>query len=404
MTTQMTTINSSLGVSRVVPSGTTTGIRAEVLRRLLTDNRAWNVSGEKPEHFGDPGYNSEDRASKAGTTLQALKNSGFAIQASLHPDVQGEFMRALTGAERQRRRESYRAQHADVLGDAKVTTTSCPSGLRPVSIPDAARAAHLTEWHQRLMMTVNSANPDELVTCPPVAVGEGALLADATANATRVTRQLQGKSTVEGYAAAMAAISNIEIGLKTLISTLQTADDPTSLGDALASVETWAAMKPELKLSPGAFDTTTVRTGVYVTIVPTAPEIGVVKALLRTAGRQGEEPTALRFKVESPIMTPDGSAVSAWKLSTEAFNKQISVRASNVKRIVAPKVIVTTAWKPLAGGLASLNGHDVIIEAVSAGGEVATVVFLDTDAAAERGDSTEAFQTPSANLTESENG
>lgn len=374
-------------------------VRAGALRQLIADGKGWQ---DRPEFFGDPGYNSESRLAAAGLTFEQLHAAGFGIQASLHTDYVTGIMEKVQGedpsqkAMRERRRQSYKAQHGGLSGDARVTSVSCPSGLRPKSVPEAARAAHLIAWHTNLISRLGTLPDDAPVQADPLAIGEGASLAAANEKARDAGSSTPKSTNPKGYIQIINLLSQAKTCTTGAIGLLRDCDMPDAAQATLLEFVEWDAMMPDFSkaIMPAWFDDVTVRIGARVTIAPDSVSLNVVKALANKAGLGSTDLTALAFEVKELKMVGDKPA--AWVVHNESLGRNITVAMGQLRRIPkTPKVIATKIWTPQIGGMAVLGDRDVIVHSISAEGK-AMVEFLDP----QHDETDEPFETTVTNLKE----
>lgn len=355
-------------------------IKASILKALICQGgplAPWS----HPADFGGNGYNTEARALAAGTTLGALTESGFTLQAETYgrafPDRGTE-----VSDEEKRANAAARKRYADVHGGHhpiyQVSKVGCPSGLRPVKVPSNAKAPHLAAWHNNLVAVVEAAAPDTLIECPPIA-GEGlGAVTPSGANATPKAARATGPSGWRVFAGAAEAVNN---GVASMVNALRTmAEDKGVALPAADALMAWVGVMPDtskMGVTSATFDTTLIRVDSEVELIPGANELAVATFLAKKAGR--EVPKTYR----AVKFATDGQSFEAQPFDGTPFLRPLPVKIASAKRVIrapAPAPVDPKTWKPTAGGLAYLMGEEVFVLAVSADGKTATIDMGDGSA------------------------
>lgn len=118
------------------------GIRAGILRALLAGDAM-----SRPRDYTRGVLANCDCAARCralGTSIEALVDGGFALQCVTHAAMQGSGSKAS-----KEDLEFYRREHVRNFA-TNVTGRSCPSGLRPAKIPNAASTPDVESWYAAL--------------------------------------------------------------------------------------------------------------------------------------------------------------------------------------------------------------------------------------------------------------
>lgn len=331
-------------------------INVHVLRTLLSHGdpstppalRAW----AKPPSFGDNGgYSTLERLKAVGLTVEALDGLGLAVQGDTLPRLRetqatgGEPAKLSNG---EARLATYRnAGHKRSI-HYTVNPTTCPSGLRPASIPSSAKADHISAWHQALTLASILATGDT-VEIPPLVTGDG------TALGSPRSPRVAGPSGAFGRFMGLRSLLGQTIS--DMAHALETCDDPSAVAPAREALAQWAWQMPGESLdtvTADAFDTTTIRPGSPVAFIDGSPALRVASIVAKA--NKVELPQ--HFRVAS---ITDGLATLDIGAST---SRPITAKVDQLRRYVAPvqaPVTAGTTWAPTVDGLATYEGEEVLV-------------------------------------------
>lgn len=326
--------------------------RAGLLRALLSERRT------PPDIFGGE-CNCSARAERAGTTLDALKSLGLALQCATHHDYAGgtstggvpstdpNFASILDA-----RRKEYLRRHAGIRVDPKCTVETCPSGLRPASVPSTWKAPHVAIWTQRVIEGITNLADSDLFELPDVHVPSGTL-GDTTSAARTVSDPRQKRS----FDATMVQMANSFGGLKKLLSEADDTPNATALIDHLN--DWWSGLAPITKDVTAALWDGRIRVGAVVDIVGDA---GVTRA--KTLGGTLAETGGYT------VVRTDDKSGTVW-ITVPNRKVPLALAAGEYRRHVKV-VVTTTAASPSKVKVGSIVSHTELGE-----GEVTSPPFVD---------------------------
>ena len=313
-----------------------------------------------------------ERLRRAGVTMPQLNAAGLTLQCVRHPYVQGA-TRVATEPEL----ETYRLVHGR-SAHPLCTGKTCPSGLRPLTYPNACDAAQALAWTVRLRELLDDPikgriSDETPVVCPPVIVGSS-VNGDAGAPGTidpnshgdrpntRRGRALEAgeiakarpASVPSGWRDWCAARDSIGAGFAAMIAALKRSEIPVN--DVSDKIAAWAVQTAETlgsdiaSVTPDHFNLALIRVGSMV--VPTETDAG--RALIN------------RLKVRKIVIDPT-VGVKVTKLNDDGtYNielgegKSLTVAKDSVKR--APPTATPkppTQWMPRVGETAIYCPADV---------------------------------------------
>ncbi len=350
-------------------------MNVHVLRTLLSHSdpstppalRAW----AKPPSFGDNGgYSTLERLKAVGLTPEALDGLGLAIQGDTLPRLRetqatgGEPAKLSNG---EARLATYRnAGHKRSI-HYTVNPSTCPSGLRPASIPSSAKADHVAAWHGALVLAAANATGD-VVDIPALVTGDG------TAMGAPRTPRVAGPTGAIGRFMGLRAL--LGTTLTDTLHALETCDDPAAVAPAREALQAWAWQMPGEALdtvTADAFDVTTIRVGSPVAFIDGSPALRVASIVAKA--NKVELPQ--HFKVSA---ITDGLATLDIGAAT---TRPITAKLDQLRRYVAPVAApVTTGatWAPMADALATYEGNEVLVLSLEQDGDKLFATVLDGDA------------------------
>jgi hypothetical protein len=323
--------------------------------------KAWS----RPPTFGESnGYPALARLGAAGMTVESLDALGLSLQGETLPRLRetqesgGEPAKLPDG---EGRRARYYASGHKRAVHYTVNPDTSPSGLRPSTIPNSAKADHLRQWHASIVLAANNAVGDT-VEIPPLLTGDGTALG-APARSPRV-------ATASG---PFGRFMGLRVLLGTVVAdithALDTADDPGAVEAPRHAFLSWAMSCPTTELdriTADSFDTTTIRVGSPVTFVDGSPALRACAIVAKSSGV--ELPSC--YHVASLV---DGVATLDLGAPTR---RPVTAKLADLRRYVAPRPatpVDTSSWKPSLDGLAVYEGEEVIVIALLPDG-VATVL------------------------------
>ena len=350
-------------------------INVHVLRTLLSHGdhstppalRAW----AKPPTFGENGgYSTLERLKLVGLTPEALDGLGLALQGETLPrqretQATGGDPPKLSNGEA--RLATYRAAGHKRMVHYTVNPTTCPSGLRPASIPASAKADHIAAWHGALVLAANTAT-GETVELPPLVTGDG------TAMGAPRSPRVAGPTGAFGRFMGLRAL--LGTTLTDTLHALESCDDPSAVAPAREALAQWAWQMPGEaldKVTADAFDTTTIRVGSPVAFIDGAPSLRVAQLLAKAA------------KVEVPqsckvVSITDGVAVLDIGAPTP---RPVTAPLAQLRRYIAPVTATPAAgatWAPTIGDLAMYEGNEVLVVSLETDTDGSFATVLDPEA------------------------
>lgn len=379
-------------------------------------------TGQVPLKFGPPhnntskygAYNATHRLERLGLTWADLEQYGLTIQSENHGVLQAEHMSnnaVLFGpdpAEREKGqaecRRAYAAAHNGHGINPKWTGKTAPSGLRLITIPEAAKASDCLAWTVALEASLRGGDPEAEIKVPPI--GMGAPSAAVTGAPRGPGRPKATTHAIPEFGQFQGAYQAVSTSLAQMLAILKGGDDQAVLEPYVKEAEAVQAVFHGTKLGtlgPAAFDTQTIRTGVQVNIVPGTTARRAAEALLKKRGIEVTDTSV--FNVVHPRM--DGDRLIGWELQpvgSEPLARPIFVTLPNdgqapaIKRVIRLKPVETPiTFAAVPGNVARLGENEVMIDAVS--GSVATVYFIDPDVQEAMGHSQdETFEVPVSEL------
>ena len=359
-------------------------IKKSILVALMS-HKVWPKT---PDTYGDnvEGYEAGARVAAAGTTWTELHSANLSLQSETHSRYQNGWT-ALTDAEKDRRGRNYRLAHGGslvpdtrinakhrspdgnyVVGavgvDARVNPDTSPSGLRPRILKAHHKADTMRTWYAALQTAVANTPDGGLVTIPDIdALGDVPQPSDGTS--TPRTRVASGPT---GYRAFLSLRGSIGASITDLVSLLRGAELPDVTGPVADAVSAWAFACPVAdldKVTADAFDTTAIRVGSKVTLVPGVPQHAAVKFVSRGMAQVPDVFSVVSIDGANATITADG------------FKKDLPVPLASLRRFV-PVVPMTTstAWSPSVGLCAWIGGTMEVL-VVSIDGDSAKVMGED---------------------------
>lgn len=314
--------------------------------------KAWS----RPPTFGESNaYPALARLGAAGLTVETLDSLGLSIQGEALPRLRetqesGGVPAKLADGEGRRARY-YASGHKRAV-HYTVNPDTSPSGLRPASIPNSAKADHIRQWHASLVMAANNATGDT-VEIPALLVGDGTALgapprSPRTPQASGPFGRFQGLRTLLGTVVA------------DITHALDTADDPASVEAPRHAFLSWAMACPTDALdrvTADAFDTTTIRVGSPVAFVDGAASARAAAIVAKSSGV--ELPACYHVaSIADGVATLDLGAPT---------RRPVTAKLADLRRYVAPKPsapVDTSSWKPTVDGLALYGEEEVLVTAL----------------------------------------
>lgn len=360
---------------------------------------------------GDRGYNASARVASAGTTFAELHAAGVGLQSETHGRSYGhKDWKGLSPAEKAARLRVYYLEHGAVLQpdtrataeyrapdgmypvggtplDARVNPTTCPSGLRPRIIPSGgkikdangnvtgtrptATAEQVAAWHTALVAAVNATPDGGMVTIPElVTTGGTTLETPIPAVEVRTVARVSGSA---GFRAFVSARDSVLGSITALVSALRAADDQTRTAPLADRIIDWGATIPVDALNeigPQDFDTSTVREGSLVTLIPHAKGLQAVRFMAEKVSKLDTVPSVLR--VNRIVAT-----TSMCFLTADGFKREVPVVLTELRRFVPPPAVTVGAWSPTVGSTAMFAGAEVLVDKID--GSLATIMTEDGD-------------------------
>lgn len=368
-------------------------IKKSILLSLLS-HATW---GKTPETYGDnvEGYEAGARVAAAGTTWTELHAANLSLQSETHSRYQNGWT-ALTDAEKDRRGRNYRLAHGGTLApdtrinakhrsadgnyvvgacgvDARVNPDTAPSGLRPRILKAHHKADTMRCWYAALQTAVANTPDGGMVTIPDIdALGDLPQVSDG--DKTPRTRVASGPT---GFRAFLSLRGSIGASITDIVSLLRGSELPDVTGPIADEMSAWAFACPVQsldKVTADAFDTTAIRVGSRVTLVPGVPQHAAVKFMARNLP---QVPDVLN------VVSIEGAVAT---VSAEGFKKDIPVPMASLRRYVPiVPVAVSSNWTPTVGLMAWVGGTlEVYVDKIEGdhavvlmGDEEATVALVD---------------------------
>jgi len=384
------------------------GVTAGCLRALLAGDvlthevSKADVASKGLAHF----CNCAERAHKAGgISLRELNNAGFALQCAHVSNIQG------SGAPASKSDIEWYNTHHGRAAHALCSGATCPSGLRPLSIPNGGGAHKVNRdtmlnWTQRVKEYLNDPVrplPDDAIVNindVPFIVGiddrSGGAAIIGTDNGGGYNRKSDGSPghsrKHDGAVGAprssdrlpklwkeyVAAKESVTRGIATMHDLLHRAEVPQNdVCDALAAWALSAPLEAIEGVNPGVFDGTIVREGVMVR--PADNELGKALVTRLKVTRKPAIDPAVGVKVVK--RNDDGTFVIA---IMETLH--MTVAPGSIERVPPPEPVkALAAWKPRVGeaalyvptGVQGSTPIEVFIEGVN--GEKFIVLFAMED-------------------------
>jgi hypothetical protein len=363
-------------------------IKKSILVALMA-HKTW---GTTPDTYGDSveGYDAGSRVSAAGTTWTELHAANLSLQSETHSRYQNGWT-ALTDSEKDRRGRNYRLAHGGTLSpdtrinakhrspdgmyvvgacgvDARVNPDTAPSGLRPRILKAHHKADTMRCWYAALQTAVANTPDGGLVTIPDIdALGD--LPQPTDGDKTPRVRVASGPT---GFRAFLSLRGNIGASITDLVSLLRGSELPDVTGPVADATSAWAFACPIVdwdKVNADCYDTTAIRVGSRVTLVPGVPQHAAVKFMARNLPQVPD------------VFSVVGIEGSAATITAEGFKKDIPVPMASLRRFVpVVPVVQTTNWTPTVGLMAWVGGVvEVYVSKVD--GDNAVVVMGDDEEA-----------------------
>lgn len=361
-------------------------INKSIIMSLLS-GASWD---RRPPCYGDTieGYGTAERVAAAGTTFQELATLDLTVQGDTHDRYQTGWT-ALSEAEKDRRNRNYRLAHGGslqpdtrvnakhrnpdgmyVVGsagvDARVNPDTSPSGVRPRILKAHHKADTMRAWYSALTTAVANTPDGGMVTIPDIDAlgGVPGVSPDSNAVQTR-TRTASGPT---GYRAFLSLRGSIAAGITDLVSLLRGAELPDVTTPVADELSAWAFGFPVGsldKITADVFDTTVIRVGSKVSLLPGVPQHAAVKFMARGLAQIPDVFTVASIDGTMAMITADG------------FKKDLPCPLVSLRRYVPITVQpTTTAWTPTVGLCAWIGGvMEVLV--VSIDGDAAKVMGED---------------------------
>lgn len=363
-------------------------IKKSILSALLS-HATW---GKTPDTYGDSveGYDAGSRVAAAGTTWTELHAANLSLQSETHSRYQAGWT-ALTDAEKDRRGRNYRLAHGGTLSpdtrinakhrsadgnyvvgacgvDARVNPDTAPSGLRPRILKAHHKADTMRCWYAALQTAVANAPDGGMVTIPDIdALGD--LPQPTDGDKTPRTRVASGPT---GFRAFLSLRGSIGASITDIVSLLRGSELPDVTGPVADEVSAWAFACPVGSLdlvNADAFDTTAIRVGSRVTLVPGVPQHAAVKFVSRGLSQVPDVFSVVSIEGSNATITADG------------FKKDLPVPLASLRRFVpVVPVTVSATWTPTVGLCAWIGGTMEVL-VVSVDGESCKVMGEDGEEA-----------------------
>lgn len=326
------------------------GIRAGILRALL----AGDAMSRPRDYTRGVLANCDCRARCAavGTSIEALVDGGFALQCVTHAAMQG------TGAKASAEDLAfYRREHIRNFA-TNVTGRSCPSGLRPAKIPNAASTPDVESWYASLRDYLNDpikpVSDDTLVACPAVPVtAKAVIVADDNGNRTGHEREKEiHKRGASGIASGAPRAVRVPAGFRDfvvareacgaaimgMLGALERAEVPQN--DTREALAAWSLGMPTERLfgvQATDFDATMLRVGVAVRFKDNPEGLQGNRRMFRGAEPSGEI-TILKFNDDATV--------------TLRGPRELTVPRGAIERVPPPEPVkpaTPPAWAPRVG-------------------------------------------------------
>lgn len=375
-------------------------IAKHIISALLA-TASWD---KRPQVYGDTieGYGTAERVAAAGTSFTELATLDLTVQGDTHDRYQTGWT-SLSEAEKDRRNRNYRLAHGGslqpdtrvnakhrnpdgmyVVGsagvDARVNPDTSPSGLRPRILKAHHKSDTMRAWYSALTTAVANTPDGGTVTIPDIdALGGVPGVSPDSASVQTRTRTAQGPT---GYRAHLSYRGAIAATLTDWVSLLRNAELPDAtlpLADALERIAFQMPVDLMDKVSADAFDTTVIRVGSKVSLLPGVPQHAAVKFMARGLPQIPDVFSVVSIDGTMAMVTADG------------FKKDLPCPLVSLRRYVPITVVpTTTAWAPSVGLCAWIGG---VMEVL--------VVSIDGDAAKVMGEDGEEVTVLKSDLTAS---
>ena len=254
-----------------------------------------------------------------------------------------------------RRARYYASGHRRAVA-YQVTPASSPSGLRPASLPAGVKAPVFQAWYAALVNAAANAT-GETVEVPPLA-GAGDIVGGASAPRVTTPRASGPFGRFQGLRSLLGGV------IADMDSLLEQADDPEATRPAREALTAWALQAPVSILdgvTADAFDVTTIRPGSPVVFVDGSPALRVATFKLKAAKAEMPMPWHVQSITEGVCTLDHG----------------VTAKLSDLRRYIAPKpvqAVQAAAWKPTVDALATWDGAECLVVALSEDGEVASII------------------------------
>jgi hypothetical protein len=223
-------------------------------------------------------------------------------------------------------------------------------------------------WYAALQTAVANTPDGGLVTIPDIdALGD--LPQPADGDKTPRTRVASGPT---GYRAFLSLRGSIGASITDLVSLLRGSELPDVTGPVADATSAWAFACPIVdwdKVTADCYDTTAIRVGSRVTLVPGVPQHAAVKFMARNLPQVPDV---------FSVVSIDGSAAT---ITADGFKKDIPVPLASLRRFVpVVPVVQTTNWTPTVGLMAWVGGViEVYVDKII--GDSAVVIMGDEEEA-----------------------
>jgi len=223
-------------------------------------------------------------------------------------------------------------------------------------------------WYAALTAAVANTPDGGMVTIPDIdALGD--LPQPTDGDKTPRTRVASGPT---GFRAFLSLRGNIGASITDLVSLLRGSELPDVTGPVADEVSAWAFACPVQSLdlvNADCYDTTAIRVGSRVTLVPGVPQHAAVKFMARNLPQVPDVFSVVSIEGSAATITADG------------FKKDIPVPLASLRRFVpVVPVVQTTNWTPTVGLMAWVGGVvEVYVSKVD--GDNAVVVMGDDEEA-----------------------
>lgn len=324
------------------------GIRAGILRALLSGDAM-----SRPRDYTKGVLANCDCAARCralGTSVQELVDNGFALQCVTHAAMQGNGSKAS-----KEDLEFYKREHLRNFA-TNVTGNSCPSGLRPARIPNAASTPDVTSWtaslRDRLYDPINKVADDAIVECPAVPVTSKSVIVADDGGVRQGTERREHKPGASGIASGaprtvrvpapyrdfVVAREACGAAIITMLGALERAEVPQN--DTREALAAWSLGMPTERLfnvNATDFDATMLRVGVAVRFRDNPEGLQGKRRMFGSAEPSGEV-VIVKFNDDGTV--------------TLRGRRELTVPKGSIERVPPPeppKVETPKGWAPKVG-------------------------------------------------------